>query len=294
VADRIHEVKFPGDGDWTVLTSYVQHDSMELDELLMNESYRAAKDVYRFVIQDYTSAIHNKFYSANDVILFRALDGATEVFTGKIDPNFRQQISYLMRPLVLEAEDNSYLLDEPVQASFTYPALVAGAAYKIFDSGDTANSIIHLLLTAAGYNIATQIAEGDEAPADITTTIQHVAATAEEITHWEFIDDILHFHGFVFRWTADGKYTHVNWAPAVVVAAHTFLADLTAVKPLSITKKENDFDGVEVEWSLLDSISGARLYQDQSVPTDADGNFTGLGIAAGTFYPMNADVQDIF
>lgn len=293
MATRTHEVKFPGDGAYTALDDYVLEQSMEIDEQLMNEDWRACKDVCRFGIQGYTSAIHNKFYSANDEILLRVIESGTTMFTGIIDPNYRQQVGEIMEPLYLEAEDNSYLLDELVDTSFTYPTLVGGTPLKIFDSGDTNNSIIHKLLDAAGYDVTADIAAGGDAPDDITTTIAHVAATADEESWWELIDDILHFHCYVMRWTGEGKYTHVDWASTTISTGHTFLNDLATRPAMSITKKQNDFDGVEVEWALLDTLSDARLWQ-MNAPMDGDGNFSGESIAAGSEFPLGADTEDTY
>jgi len=285
---RVHEVEFPGDGFWTAVTAYVQAESMELDELLLTGDYRSCKDVYRFRIAGYTDAIHDDLMNADEAILFRCSEGATTIFTGKIDPNFQQQIGTTMGPLQLEAEDNSYLLDEPLSASVAYPALVGGAAYKIFDSGDTDNSLIHCLLDAAGYDIDTEIAAGTP---DILDTVEHVSASEGEATYWELIDDILHYHGYAMRWTAGGQYTHVNWAPSAVVSAHTFA--LATNPPLRTSRKFMDFDGVEVEWYVLDTLSDARLYQ-MDVPFNADGTFAGISIAAGSEHPLGADEDDTY
>ena len=286
-------VKYPGDAGYTDISHLIRFDSQEFDQQLFNAARRSCIDTYRCKIK-YDKATYDKFIAATSRILIWVADGGTAKFVGAIAPTYQMNLKGSVREdLILKAHDNSYLLDEPLNTSFSYPAAVGGSAFKIYDSGDTANSIVYQLLDDAGYTPATDISA---ACPGITTTIEHIAGTAGEETYREVLDTLLKEHGYVLTYEPDGEFTMVQWDLNAISADAVIDDDYGDRNGLTIKRHWYRNDGAEIEWSETSTINGALLYRDNLPLTNQDGKmaFTGEAIANTDYYPPDSDINDIY
>ncbi len=288
------ELKFPGDGSYTNVTSLVRHKSILVNRRLMNRARRSVVDTMSFAL-NYDSTVSGKLYAATSRILCKATrdNGAgAALFAGWIPPTHSQRVSQFTESIALEALDNSYLLDLPLQASFQYPAAIGNAPFKILDKTDTANSIVHQVLSTQGYTIPDIV---DAACANIPDTVLHVAGEKDEERGRDFLDDLLYEHGYVLEFTTEGKFTVYQWDRDVVTSSQTISS--VALRPgLSIEKLDFEEDGVQIEWTETDTLIGTRLYLER-VPlstTTGEVGFTGIPIDDQDYFPPDSDIIDIF
>jgi len=131
-------------------SSYLIEDSVDISMRLMNDRCRSTVDTCRFRLK-YNQALQTALFTASDWITFE-LDDADDasLFTGVIAPNFGLRKRTNVEPIDIEAVDNSYLLDEPINTSFHYPSAIGGTPYAIFDADDSADNIVWELLEDAG------------------------------------------------------------------------------------------------------------------------------------------------
>lgn len=277
---------FPA-GAKTNYSQYLIQDSLEIRRRLMNDECRSTTDTCSFELK-YNSALQAALFSATDWIVFNLDDSSdTALFTGVIAPTFGLRKTTNVRPIRVEAVDNSYLLDEPINTSFNYPATIGGTAYQIFNADDSSNNVIWELLEDAGYTPATDIAA--TAP-DLTTTVEYFQGTADEETYREYIDDLLSEYGHVFYFDASGKFTIYEWDKDTV----TSTADID--EDIEIKKMNWSYDGVEVEAAQTDTLTDALLYR-ASLPisqTNGEWGFTGEAIANNDYWPPDGDIDDIW
>jgi hypothetical protein len=289
MSTRTVKLQFPGDASFTDVSHLVVDGSMSEFRRMMNDKRRSVVDTYSFRLkhdQDITDA----FANATDKIWCTVDDGATREFTGWIAPTDSFTIDQRVGPRSVEALDMSYLLDEPISASVQYPALVTDPGFKILDKADAPNSIVHQLLTLAGYDPAVYI---DSGCPNITTSVDSVTAEEGAETYRDILDDLLSEYGYVLYWTAGGKFSVHQWDHDTVTVSETISSFGTA-RGLQISKVETENDGAEVTWAELDVMQDALLYRDNLPISSTAGSveFTGEPIGAGDYYPPDSDIED--
>jgi len=282
---------FPGDGSPTDVTHLVRDHSKRISRRLMNDDRRSVIDFFAFSLK-YNATVFSKLLAATDKIVTTVTDGATPVFKGYVAPTLEARAHERVDPIELEALDNSWKLDRPIQASFAYPSTVGGTALKICDPADTGNSIVHLRLQDAGYTIATDVAASCPT---ISQTIEHIAGTEGERNNREILDMLLSEYGYALFFDAEGKFDIYRWDKDTVTPTST-ITSFGTEHGFRITKRDNEYDGFETEWSDLEILEDALLYRD-NLPVDTSGGsvvFPGKAIAAGDYYPADGDVIDIY
>jgi hypothetical protein len=287
---------FPGDVTWTDVSHLVVNGSQEEDLRMMNEERRSVVDSYSFMLlhdQDITDAFANA--SAK---IFCTVDeyGGARVFTGWIAPTdaftIGQGKTSRIGPRRVDAYDMSYLLDEPLAESIQYPALVTDSGWKIFDSANPSTSIVHQLLTVAGYNTATDI---DPGCPEVLITVDSVTGEKGSETPREILDTLLSEHGYVLTYTAGGQFSLHQWDRDTVVSSAT-ISFVGIQSGLHVSKLEREYDGVELTWAELDVMQDALLYR-HNLPistTAGELGFPGEPIAAGDYFPADSDIEDIY
>lgn len=287
------QLQFPVDGgSWTDVTHLVRAGSEEHYSAAMNSQRRSVVDSYSFALR-HDKAVTDKFHSSTGKI-FCTVDeyGGSRIFTGWIAPTATQHIGEVVEGLTLEALDMTYPLDEPLAESFQYPATVSGTAYKVLDTADSANSIVLQLLEMAGYAIATDVSPSCP---DILDTIQSVSGEKGEEIYRDLLDDLLYEVGYTLGADAYGRFTVVAWDRDTVTPVKT-LSSFGVRQRLRVRRVNQEEDGFECEWSQLDVMPGARLY-NESLPistTAGEAGPSGKAIADGDYFPPDSDIKDIF
>lgn len=277
---------FPA-GAKTDYSAYLIHDSVTIDRRLMNDACKSIVDTCRFKLK-YNQSLQTSLFTATDWIVFELNDDSSNsLFTGVIEPSFGLRKTTNVRPIEIEAIDNSYLLDKPINTSFNYPSAIGGSAYQIFNADDSSNNVVWELLEDAGYTPATDIDSG--AP-DLTTTVEYFQGTKDEESYREWIDDLLCEYGHVFYFDEDGEFTIYEWDKDTVTSTENIDEDV------EIQKVNWRQDGFECEYAVTDTIDGARLWQWHSPITQTDGawSFSGEGVAANDYWPPDGDIDDIY
>jgi hypothetical protein len=288
------KVFFPGAGDWTDVTHLVRHGSKAISRRLMNDDRKSVVDSFRLQLKHDNDLVNGFFVYEGRIILAQvSREDDTPEFTGYVAPTYRQTAGEVVEALDLELLDNSYLLDEKIATSFQYPSAIGGTPLKVFDKADAAHSIVHLLLDMAGYPVPDIVSAS--AP-NVTDTVLHVAATAEDETYRDFLDDLLFEHGYVMDWDAAGKFTVYRWDPDSFTPTLTIAENFGTAEGLTRTRRDINYDGVRLEWADPTVIDGALLYRaDLPLSTTAgEVQFTGVDIGAGDYYPPDGDIQELF
>jgi len=136
---------FPG-GARTAYSSYLIDQSVNIHQRLMNDDCRSTVDSCSFRLK-YDSTLQAALFTATDWITFELTDDSdVALFTGVIAPTFGIRKRLNVEPISIEAIDNSYLLDEPINTSFNYPSAIGGTPYAIFDADNSVDNLVCELL----------------------------------------------------------------------------------------------------------------------------------------------------
>jgi hypothetical protein len=263
-------------------------DSIEKDEQLIGSGWTASKDKIRFFVK-HESTTTNAIFSADQRIEFKCYETTTSnEFTGVIDTGFSQGYGQIAGPIQIEAVDNSYKLDKKIKTSFQYPSTVGGTPYFIFATSSTGTSILHALLSDAGYSSGEISSTGS-----ILDTVQHVAETEGERTYKQYIDGLLMEYGYTYRFDNDGVFRTVNIRSTSTGVSHTFNNTNIAVDPpLQRSKNLQDHEAVEVKWSELRTLN-AFLFTDEGEVSDGSWDDDNDLLISGN-YPAGSSSRTIY
>ena len=268
-------------------SDYLINNSLSINRTLMNERCKSVVDTCSFRLK-YNRTLQAALFTANDWIGFRLTDDSSNaLFKGVIEPNFSLSRRTNVTPISVEAVDMSYLLDEPINTSFNYPANIGDTAYQIFNADNSSTNVIWELLDDAGYTPASDIYAS--AP-DITTQVEYFQGTALDETYRSWIDDLLCEYGHVFYFTADGKFSVYQWDKDTVTS--TFTVD----EDMDIVHRNQPYDSIEVEFAQTEVDYNALLYRANLPITQTAGQyeFAGEPIAASDYWPSDSNVSDIY
>jgi hypothetical protein len=259
---------------------------MERSELLFGSDYKAAQDTFSCQLRKNSTEIDN-LLAAYQKIEFKVTEGSTYIFRGVVDNNFSQSIGNIVGPVGLEAVDNSYLLNKEIADSFAFPSTVGGSSWCIFATSTT-KSIIHALLSTVGYD-STQISTTRTAP----KKIQQVAETEGDGTYRGFINQLLKEHGYVYRFTEQGKFTVVNLRTTSTGTIKTFgSSNVATAVPVQREKTLFEHEAVRVNWNKLKKFSPSLLYEDKA-DMDKYGNWSGNIMTSG-YWPEDGQNDEVY
>jgi hypothetical protein len=288
------EILFPQDGTtWSDVSEFVR-PGVSIKKTLHGSEWQSSIDTCEVQLNfDETTA--SKFALASGRILARLddADTSTPIFTGYIRPDFSQHIrnENFSEGQSCTIYDNSFLLDEKIKESITWPAAIGGTQYKICDHADQANSILHKIATLAGY-----ISGVDAGVLTAADTVLQITAKQGEETYRSLLDGILSEHGLVLRTTAAGKLTLSEIKVSSVLGALDLTGAFGHGQGVSANRTGIDEDGIEIVWSQTATLQNALLYQ-ASLPFNVsppNAGFTGEPIASNDYYPPDSDVEEIY
>jgi hypothetical protein len=182
-------LKFPGDEDWTDVSTLVLTEGRKKNEYAFGTDHKYRADSFSCRLK-YNETIANKFLSAEGDILCKVLSGVTAIITGVVPPTYSQDIHEIVDGFDIEVTDNSYLLDRDIEETYSY------TDFYVFNRSDIAASIIHQRLFACGLT-----EEDISAEYDITTVIPFFCREAGEETELETIDALLFENRFTLDFT---------------------------------------------------------------------------------------------
>ena len=271
------------DKAWHDVTSlYVGH-SYSLDKHGMNDR-RSSMSSCRFSMK-----FHEKLYDAIidsvDGIPIRVSKGMDVEFDGYMDPVL--DLSYPepdnVGTMVIEAVDFSCKLDEKIMQSASYPAVVDGPSFWIYNKDVPDMSILYRILEIAG--LAGRISR---TVPGINQKIRHIAWNANEKTYREIIDSLLGDYGYSLM--VDGEY--VTWIPIAKyelkhvdsIESGDFVGDI------SKTKRYQNFNGVSISWPKTKVMENALLWRGNLPIGDTSNPRPGEPIASNDYWPEDSDI----
>lgn len=276
-----------GTTDWFDVTDYIKYNSMQKSELLFGSNYKAAQDTFSCELIESSTEI-DKLLSAQQKIEFKVTEDSTHIFRGVLDNNFSQSIGNINGPVALEAVDNSYLLNKEIAKSFAYPSTVGGSSWCIFATSTT-RSIVHALLSTAGY-ATTQISTTRTVP----KKIQQVAETEGDGTYRGFINQLLKEHGYVYHFTAQGKFSVANLRTTSTGTVKVFGSSNVAITPpVSREKMLHEHEAVRINWNKLKKYSPSLLYEDKA-NMDKYGNWSGNILGSSGYWPEESRQEETY
>ena len=296
-----YELLFEGESAWTDITALVDSRTTKIDVAGCSEDLKSVIGKCSFEMRYNTNpskALHamivGKILDAKQslgTVRFRM--GGIASFVGKIDlGSFSQRNGRIPGFPTITVEDNSYLLDEVMGASFEYPANddLDDEGWAVFDKSNLAESIVMLRLLDAGYTIdQIDLASSDS----ITEKVRRVVYDADdERTYREMLDTLLYEYCAVIHTTPEGKLSVRRLYKESPVSERSVEGFL--VKE-GITTGGGDYayDGVKVVWSNLSRLDGAVVYNANiTMNMDDDGNREGEEIQPQHYWPEDGDIEE--
>ena len=248
---------------------------------VVHKNYKSTQDSIDVKLKK-DSGLLSRFLSSYKKGTVRILKDGSTYYEGLLENNASFETHEDVRFINMKVVDYSYYLDEKLSESFIW------TSHSIFDSSNQSNSIVHKLLTLAGFNVNVI----DSGLADITTTVNYFSGEKDNDTYFDLLDNLLFEFGYTFRWENGSTFTIENLAKSALTPTHTFSntdpEDINIIAPLKISKKTEDDEGVEVTWWEVDTKSDVLLYRGIKDPEDE------VSIPYGTYYPVTGNVEDVF
>lgn len=289
------DIYFPQDGGSlaTEMDELVRHQGVRLSQQICNLGLKSSSSVANIRIK-YDETIVTKFREATDGRIFGHLYTDTEDLINGVVPSTMDGVSNEFQgDLSIEILDFYRTMDIPYQSSFVYPTLVGGTPYKVFDLGDTPNSVIHRLLTQVGL---TAKATGNSvlAPNGIdSATVLSISGSEGEGSILNVISTLCFENGYMFRFDGAGEFYVVPWTDYVFNGTAFGASNIGVTSGVQWATSDLDFGAVEVEYSIPSTLEDVLLYR-LSTPYDGDGVYTGLPILAEAYIPATGFVEDVF
>lgn len=224
--------------------------------------------------------------SSHDPVPVKISDELEVTFEGEIEPDISgswQEPDHLIS-FTIDCVDFSVKLDEKIMQSASYPAVVDGPAFWIYNPKAKDMSILYRLLEIAG--LSTRIDKN--APA-IMRRIKHIAWNKGEVTYRDVIDPLLSEYGYCLR--ADGE--KLTWFSTAEVGDFFLKDEIKAedlVSTFSQTRLYEIENGVEVVWPKTKVMEDALLWRGDLPIWDTSNPRPGEPIAGGDYWPEDSDV----
>ncbi|HKM06970.1 MAG TPA: hypothetical protein VJ869_08270, partial [Sphaerochaeta sp.] len=305
-----YEILYPNEV-WKDVSCLVSSPKMTVTENLFSSSFKSVISTTKLDLRynndtqkDLQQEIFSKMMEAKanfDRIGFRIKETATGKFpmNGFIDlSNITMVVGRLPRELSIEVENLITALDDDIQGSFQYPDIPVfdeqgkmNEGYCVYNPNDSANSIIPLLIMRCGLNITDlDMVHSVEILEKVPRIVYD--ADANTRTYRDLIDTLLYEHCAVLRQSDNGK---------LVISSFTYekpeaLREIAYTTENGLTMKGGDWqkDGWKIEWSTVDAVRQATVYQASITPKyDDKGEVLDSGeeIEALGYFPETGDLE---
>jgi hypothetical protein len=282
------EILFPGEVDWTDVSSLVR-DSFSLTRRAASNDFHAATDLFNCTLL-YDLTIYGKLRSMTTRANIRYYDDSNVIkFYGYFMPltsySYDGQLDTQMCDI--EAQDYMELLRTPVGTAEDDD--VAYEDYKILDNSDPTHSVVHALFTKIG--LSTDLIATGITISGTSTGVGAVTSSSYEEDAFTILDTLLYEYGYVCNWNEEGKFSPIKWIiPSGTAYAYAF-TDNNIIESIDESVTPYEYEGNQVVWYGLEDKTGVRLYTED-LPYDDDGEFSGYAVLAGFYYPPEASVID--
>lgn len=223
---------------------------------------------------------------SHDPVPVKISDELEVTFEGEIEPDISgswQEPDHLIS-FTIDCVDFSVKLDEKIMQSASYPAVVDGPAFWIYNPEAKDMSILYRLLEIAG--LSSRIDKN--APA-IMQRIKHIAWNKGEVTYRDVIDPLLSEYGFCI--CVDGE--NLTWFSTAEVGNFSLKDEIKAEDLVSTFSQSRMYEvenGVEVIWPKTKVMEDALLWRGSLPIGDTSNPRPGEPIAGGDYWPEDSDI----
>jgi photosystem II stability/assembly factor-like uncharacterized protein len=283
--DKRVYIDFKDGAGFIEVSHLVKYDTLNISRNAFNDQYKTAQSECSFdIIFDYS--IYSKITSFTKDIALRITQTVGEdenpLFYGHIPYDRSWAYNGILENTIisLSAIDDIDYLDVPVgDVSYT--------GYAVCDPANPSTSLLHALLTAAGWDM-----DMVDDTVTITHTIAKFAPDAEDEHVLSILNELLYEYGYTLSIDVSGKVHPVRWnLPSGSTTSFEF-NESNIVDEVQIKDKVQIKDGVKITHYNLGFKEDILVYRDEKCGYDDKGAFSGVSIPAGYYYPLTANVID--
>lgn len=264
------EFQYTSGGSWYDITEYVFTKSIRRTWRKHNRLKPTTNSLDFEMFRD-TSTITNLL--TNDDVQVRVHKDGADYFTGEVRHNFRLKTAQNIKPIKIECVDYS----ERLNKRMTWTG--AWSNYKVIDTSNTSQSIVHQLLSEEGSGWGVSVADIDR-----TVPLYVNVDGVDDVTYWEAITDLLFQFGYVWDINMSGEFTVYDLFPASTTKSSTFDGD-SIRGDLTIKKELEEYDGVAVKWWTQNTVQDALVFQDTT--NGGSDKEMSVSLSSGDTYPGN-------
>lgn len=271
-------------GVWHDITGLYVPASYTLQSVATNGDYKSSLSSCSFRIR-FDQRLNDAVVAMREPVPVRVFNDIDIEFLGRMDPVFTAYWDGDFRPddITVECVDFTAKLDDLVEQSASYPNVVGGTPFWIYNRDDREHSILFRVLEIAG--LAGNI---DRNAPSIMQTVKHAAWSIGDLTYRSIIDNLLGDYGWVLLSHADRiTWTRTAWAEIGRVD------DILPEDICGTVSRNRDYivqNGVNVEWSQTKVMEDALLWRGNLPIGDTSNPRPGEPIAAGDFWPEDSDI----
>jgi hypothetical protein len=271
------EVRYGTGGSWVDITDKVLLKTMRRVMSIHND-LKPTANTLEFEIERDTTIISNLL--TEDDIYIRVHKDTVDWFTGNLRHNFTVRSAHTVKPVRIECVDYAERLKK--RATFTD----AWVNYQLSNTSNTAQSIVHALLDEQGDGIVLNVSDDG----NVVPYLVNVDGI-DDRTYWEILEGVLFEYGYTFNFNESGEFEMVELFPTSVTATDTFDDD-NVRDELTIQKRLEAYDGVEVRWWALKTATGALIFKD-TTGGDAS-NEMNVSLDNGDSYPETSGTNPVY
>ena len=230
-----------------------------------------------FIVTDLaTSNLFNA--GGNDLPVVITKDGAAW-FTGQVRPTYDTIMTSNMEEMRIQCVDDSIDLQKTIDDTFAW------TSYKVCDTGNKSESIVHQLLVHSGLGL------GDLSLTDIDVTLtRYSVERSEERVYWDELADLLFEYGFVLDMGYDGVFVMHDMHPTSLSPAAMIDADTAHFRRQR--RERPRWEAARVTWHPVQTFTDVLVFSDRTGGDDQSA--MNVALANGEYYPPGAGSDTIY
>ncbi len=276
-------IKVPEYPEWQDISHLLKPDSYIKDVLLCNQEYKSAIDTLSLTL-NYDRLIAAFFLDIEhgEKIYIKTYRDDGEIdFTGYVTTAISLSKTDVVAPLQIKARDNTYRLDEQISTDIQYPS-------SLDSQGATVKTIFTSLCKLAGYT-SEELYPQIHAP----EVVRMISEDKEEYTYRELLDELLKQYGYVLYANPAGRLNLHKWLLDIEEPSKVLSDKFLISQNFSISKADEEYGAVEIEWTEPALLDTKRLYRDARAATSS-GEAPGTKLLPGHYYPEDADIEEVY
>ena len=274
------------DKSWHDISGLLVLDTFSQTRIAMNQERKSAVSSCNFSLR-FNKDLYHAIMNSDSEVPVKAYEDHDIIFDGLMEPDV--SVSWITtddtKEMSIDAVDFSARLDERIGQSATYPAVVDGPAFWIYNSDEKEMSILYRLLELCGFSKRI-----DRNAPSILQKIKHVAWTAGKTTYRQILDPLLSEYGFCLKVNAD-KITWVKTAETTLDYKDS-ITSKDLVSSLSLSRSYSLENGVEVRWPKTKVMEDTLLWRGSLPIGDTSNPRPGEPIAGGDYWPEDSDIVE--